>query len=101
MLQLEFRGSNVKIATVTEASTSSTTGTIQVPDGGIGVAGASYFGSTVTVGNATEDAHAVNRTTGDARYARKVSAGSTVSPDTGIEITFGDGTTYIINGYQI
>jgi hypothetical protein len=74
LLQLEFRASNVKIATVTEASTSSTTGTIQVPDGGIGVAGASYFGSTVTVGNATSGGHAVNRTTGDGRYGQLTSA---------------------------
>jgi hypothetical protein len=38
-------------------------------------------------------------TTLDGRYARKTSTTSVTTADTGIEITFGDGSTYIINGY--
>jgi hypothetical protein len=65
------------------------------------VTGTSTFNGNVIVPDSTTSTHALRVGRGDARYARKVSAGSTVSPDTGIEITFGDGTTYIINGYQI
>jgi hypothetical protein len=91
LLQLEFRVSNVKIATVTEASTSSTTGTIQVPNGGIGVAGASYFDSTVTVGNATSGGHALNRTTADGRYGQLGSANTWTLAQTFVnEITIND-----------
>jgi hypothetical protein len=53
-----------------EASTSADTGAIRVTDGGIGVSEASFFGSTVTVGNASANGHALNRTTGDGRYGR-------------------------------
>ena len=65
------------------------------------ISGAKTFNGNVIVPDSTTSTHALRVGRGDARYARKVSAGSTVSPDTGIEITFGDGTTYIINGYQI
>jgi hypothetical protein len=100
LLQLEFRVSNVKIATVTEASTSSTTGTIQVPNGGIGVAGASYFGSTVTVGNATSGGHALNRTTADGRYLQLSDltdvGGASAINNRSIDIAFG-GNVYRID----
>lgn len=53
-----------------QAGTSSSTGAIRVTHGGIGVALASYFGSTVVVGNASSDTHALNRGTANGLYGR-------------------------------
>jgi hypothetical protein len=81
------------------ASTSSTTGALQVA-GGIGVGGNSFFTGTVSVANATAGGHAVNRTTGDGRYLQlsalnDVGAASATN-NRSIDISFG-GNVYRIN----
>jgi hypothetical protein len=83
----------------TTASTSATTGALQVA-GGIGVGGNSFFGGTVTVGEANAGGHALNRTTADGRYLLQSalfdSGAGTATNNRIIDITFG-GNVYRIN----